>query len=209
MESLSLRERKQQRARQRIVDAAWALFAERGFVAVSVADIAERAEVGRTTFFRYFGDKQEVLFADEEVLLAAIRAAPREQETATEVPDAIWQLWKIAESIGGLMFGDPALWALRSRLLADNPELRDRAARKLDRIADALTDVLCDCGTDPDVARTAAEVGVGCFRAAQLIAGENPAGVMPAMREAVTRVLASRFHEVGSPSVDQKHEGCP
>src|SRR5690625_5790300 len=48
-----------------IVSAAFQLFAEHGFENVTVAAIAERAEVGRTTFFRYFGDKQQVLFADE------------------------------------------------------------------------------------------------------------------------------------------------
>ncbi|WP_236791892.1 TetR/AcrR family transcriptional regulator [Amycolatopsis sp. GM8] len=204
MADLTLRERKQQRARQQIIDAAWALFGEHGFPAVSVTDIAERAEVGRTTFFRYFGDKQEVLFADEEVLLSTIRATPAEDETAADLPAAIRQLWRLTESIGGLIFGDPALWALRARLLAGNPELRDRAGRKLDRVADALTEVLCERGTDPDLARTAAEIGVGCFRAAQQIAGENPAGVMPAMREAIARVLGQPTH-----SVRPEKEGPP
>jgi AcrR family transcriptional regulator len=58
-------ERKQRAARERIVRAATELFAERGYSKVSVSDIAERAEVGRTTFFRHFGDKQEVVFARE------------------------------------------------------------------------------------------------------------------------------------------------
>jgi hypothetical protein len=40
-----------------------------GFDKVSVSDIAERAEVGGTTFFRYFGDKQEVVFAKQQVSL--------------------------------------------------------------------------------------------------------------------------------------------
>ena len=68
---LSLVERKQRQARQRIIEAARELFLERGFDGVSVGDIAERAEVGRTTFFRHFGDKQEVVFANEQELMAA------------------------------------------------------------------------------------------------------------------------------------------
>ena len=66
---MDLRARKQQRAREQIVDAAYELFAERGFAQVTVTDIAERAGVGRTTFFRYFGDKREVVFAGEQELL--------------------------------------------------------------------------------------------------------------------------------------------
>ena len=72
---LSLVERKQRQARQRIIEAARELFLERGFDGVSVGDIAERAEVGRTTFFRHFGDKQEVVFANEQELLDTITAA--------------------------------------------------------------------------------------------------------------------------------------
>src|ERR1700679_2519274 len=74
---LSLVERKQRQARQRIIEAARELFLERGFDGVSVGDIAERAEVGRTTFFRHFGDKQEVVFANEQELLDTIAAAGR------------------------------------------------------------------------------------------------------------------------------------
>src|SRR5438067_6349898 len=73
---MTLRERKKRRAQEAIVDAAYALFAERGFADVTVTEIAERAEVGRTTFFRYFGDKQEVLFAEEQNLLDGLRSAP-------------------------------------------------------------------------------------------------------------------------------------
>ena len=63
--ALTLRERKQHRTREAIIDAAMTLFSERGFDAVTVTDIAARAEVGRSTEFRYFTDKQEALFADD------------------------------------------------------------------------------------------------------------------------------------------------
>lgn len=42
------------------------MFEERGFEATPVADIAERAGLTKRTFFRYFGDKREVLFAGTE-----------------------------------------------------------------------------------------------------------------------------------------------
>lgn len=52
--------------------AARELFTERGYAAVSVSDIAERAEVGRTTFLRHVGDKQQVVFAHEQALLPLV-----------------------------------------------------------------------------------------------------------------------------------------
>ena len=58
-----LRERKKKRTREQIVAAARRLFVERGYDATSVADIAEAAEIGQSTFFVYFPTKADVLFA--------------------------------------------------------------------------------------------------------------------------------------------------
>jgi AcrR family transcriptional regulator len=186
---VSLRERKQQRAREQIVEAAYALFAERGFAQVTVTDIAERAEVGRTTFFRYFGDKQEVVFADEQQVLAALAAVPPGAPRPASLREALAQLWELTASLGGLIVGDPAHYAAHERLIAANPELGDRMGRKLQRIADALEGVLLARGTEPEVAVQAAQLAIGCFRAAHRVAGEDPAELMPAMRRAVDRLL--------------------
>jgi AcrR family transcriptional regulator len=60
--------------RRRLVDAAMELFTEQGFDATSVDEIAARAGLGRTTYFRHFPTKEDVVFPDHDTLLATVDA---------------------------------------------------------------------------------------------------------------------------------------
>jgi len=74
----------------RLQQAAIELFAERGFDATTVADIADRAGVTERTFFRHYADKREVLFAGEAGLQStfvdAVVQAPAHSSAVELVP---------------------------------------------------------------------------------------------------------------------------
>lgn len=72
--SAGLRERKKAKTRERISDIATGLFLDRGFDEVTVAEVAEAANVSVKTVFNYFGSKEDLLFDREPEWLAAVDA---------------------------------------------------------------------------------------------------------------------------------------
>ncbi|MFF5774943.1 TetR family transcriptional regulator [Streptomyces californicus] len=75
---VGLRERKKQLTYQAVSDAAIALFLERGFDKVSVAEVAAAADISKPTLFRYFPAKEDLVlhrFADHEDESARVVAA--------------------------------------------------------------------------------------------------------------------------------------
>jgi AcrR family transcriptional regulator len=80
--ALGRRDRKRLETRNGLAAVALELFAERGFDAVTVNDIADRADVDPSTFYRHFGSKEAVIFSDlgdwTGHLGDAVRAQPAE-----------------------------------------------------------------------------------------------------------------------------------
>ncbi|GAA2117874.1 TetR/AcrR family transcriptional regulator [Kitasatospora saccharophila] len=189
--SRTLVERKQRQARQRIVEAAQELFQEHGFDRVSVGDIAERAEVGRTTFFRHFRDKQEVVFAREQELLDLVAAVGRADDAPPprSVTEGVEQLGPVLVALCTRATADAAGYARHFALIEQHPELRDRDAAKMQQFGDELSGLLVRRGADEATAVLAGQIALACFRTAKRL-GNDPHTLADDTRAALTRALA-------------------
>lgn len=132
-------------ARTRLADAAFALFDERGYEHTTVDDIAERAGLGRTTFFRHYRSKEDVIFPDHDRLLALIkdRLATSSHSTAlVAVSDAVRLVL-----LHYLDEGDLARrrYALTSKVAA----LRDREIASVARYQRLFREFISDWMGDP------------------------------------------------------------
>ena len=151
-------------ARERLERAALALFTERGFDATTVAEIADRAGLTKSTFFRHFADKREVLFGGQDLLVQrfsdAIRSAPPAATTAGCLAAAL-------EAAAVAFTPDRHdLAPQRRAVIAANSELQERELLKRARFGSAMADALRARGADDTTARLAAEVGVLAFSTA-------------------------------------------
>ena len=88
-EVTGLRERKRQRTREAIVDAALRLFDERGFDHTTIADIAAEADIAPRTFFGYFPSKEAVVFDEFDATFDALKARLMEREEGETAIDAM------------------------------------------------------------------------------------------------------------------------
>src|ERR671916_524043 len=84
-----LRERKKQRTRDQIVDAAMRLFAERGYHATTISDIASAADVAPRTFFSYFPSKEAVVFHHVDRDIGSLAKGLRTRLPGEHVFDAL------------------------------------------------------------------------------------------------------------------------
>jgi AcrR family transcriptional regulator len=80
-----LRERKKQRTRELIADTALELFLARGFDAVTIADIAQQADVDAKTIYNYFPSKPDLFYQRLEELKDSLLAAVRDRAAGESV----------------------------------------------------------------------------------------------------------------------------
>ncbi|WP_194898623.1 TetR/AcrR family transcriptional regulator [Catenulispora pinisilvae] len=149
-------------ATQRLVVAAVELFNEQGYDATTVAQIVERAGVTKSTFFRHFSDKREVLVAGQETLSRLLADGIAEAPAGASPLEAVEAGLERASSEMGPANREigPGLKAA----VAASTELQERDALKSVSLAAAMKAALVDRGVPDPTAHLAAELGVLAFK---------------------------------------------
>lgn len=149
-------------ARQRLVLAATELFAEQSYDATTVAQIAERAGLTKSTFFRHFPDKRQLLVAGQEalsrLLAQGIAEAPPGASALTAVQAGL------ESACGSMTEFNRELAPRLQAAIAANAELQERDALKSVGLTAAMTAALIERGEARPTAEVAAELGVLAFK---------------------------------------------
>ena len=173
MEKAGLRERKKQRTREALINAAHSLFCANGYEATTIDEIAEAVEVSSRTFFRYFSSKEDVALslADEQItaVLEAFAGQPADMPVLTAMRSAAVEVMRAGEaearfhSLQNMISVSPALTAARI----------ERGTARFDEMARLVGARMgVDPATDPrphlvtSVALSAVQTAVAAWRAA-------------------------------------------
>jgi AcrR family transcriptional regulator len=141
----SLRERKKRLTREAIFAAAQRLFSERGFDDVTVAEIADAANISVKTLFTYIGAKEELLFSGRPAVLSAVVEAVANRRVGQTPLVAAGQALLAAVDDKN---PDKNLDAFL-RMANGGPAARSRLRALWDETEDALTEALAARGGSP------------------------------------------------------------
>ena len=186
-----LRERKRQRTREALVNAAMQLFDQKGYEETTVAEIAAVAQVSTKTFFNYFASKDEVLFPH---LSGRIEGAIRLIEDRAPGDDMVDVLLRATEHMLAAALSEEVgsgLASTRLRLLMAVPDVQAATLRRYFlaevQLAEALHRAFPD---DMDWPAAAATIGslMGAVLAAALVSmqrGDSADQVQAAVHHAI------------------------
>jgi AcrR family transcriptional regulator len=176
-------------ARGRLEKAALELYVERGFEQTTVAEIAKRAGLTERTFFRYFVDKREVLFAGagslQDFLVGTLASAPDSAAPIDAVAAAV-------EAAGALLQENREYSRQRQAVITANAELQERELIKLASLASAIASALRRRGVTDPAASLAAEAGIAVFRIAfeRWVNGASQSDLPRLIRESLDELKA-------------------
>jgi AcrR family transcriptional regulator len=122
---LSLRDRKRERTRRALIDAAAELFERKGYDETTVAQIAAAAEIGTRTFFGYFASKEDILFPDSDMRTRTTIEAIADRDPAEGPVEVLVRALETVAETDADMVGPMA--AVRMRLFRTVPTVRGKA----------------------------------------------------------------------------------
>jgi AcrR family transcriptional regulator len=174
----TLRERKRDRTRKALVDAAIDLFERNGYDGTTVADIAEAADIGTRTFFSYFASKEELLFPESDARVAAAVTAIANRQPDDRPADVLLRALRDV----GAADGEPddmvdRIAAVRVALFRTVPAVRGRALQiQLDAQREIAGHLQRAFPTELDAVGAAALVGafVGAVTGALQVLLDDP-----------------------------------
>jgi AcrR family transcriptional regulator len=138
-----LRERKKQRTRQLIFESASRLFAERGFDAVTVAEVARSADVSEVTVFNHFATKEDLFFGGMEFFEENLLEAVRQREPGESAVAAFRR--RVLDSSGRLAAEENAEAIARAAaLISASPALQAREREIVARYTELLARLIAE-----------------------------------------------------------------
>ncbi len=153
--------------RASIIQAATELFTEQGYESTTIDDIVDRANYSRSTFFRHFGAKEDVLFGDLPEHLVAMIEGLRELEDTGDFIGSVRETYRHALEA---VLVTPELATEVVALWFSVPALQRRYAESVLQAERLLTDIFAErMGQDPDTcieAQVIAVAIIGVARAA-------------------------------------------
>jgi AcrR family transcriptional regulator len=191
--SPGLRERKKQQTRQLIADAAQRLFGERGFDAVTVAEVARAADVSEGTVFNYFPTKEELFYAGMESFEARLVEAVRDRPAGEPALDAFRRfVLDGAERLAAEDVADAILEA--ARVVGGSRALQAREREIVAESTAELAALLAAATGAPDDDVEAAAVAAALMGVQRALVADVHAGVLAGRRG---RALADETRERG------------
>ncbi|HEY2061612.1 MAG TPA: helix-turn-helix domain-containing protein [Amycolatopsis sp.] len=137
------------------------LYGEHGYDNVTVTQIAERAGITRRSYFRYFPDKREVLFAGSDRLPVAVADAVLASDVSESPLSAVLAaVGRVGAQLVELVEGSGA----RRAVIASSVELQERERTKFAAVTAAIRDALEQRGVESARARLVAQVAVVVFQ---------------------------------------------
>jgi AcrR family transcriptional regulator len=171
--SIGLRERKKLKTRAAIQKEAMRLFLEKGYEATTIEEIAAAVDISPSTFFNYFPNKEDVVFADEldPLLIEAINAEPSDVNPIRALRNAMRSVFS------KLTPEQDTVMRQRMRLMTSSPELRaamlNQFASQVDQVAGVLAQRIGGKADDFAV-RNLAGALTGVMISALLAAADDP-----------------------------------